>query len=132
MAFNISGLNGNFVNPYKLVMKFETNNTSDPDGLVPNYGNDVLIERSGTGTITITFIGSKKPFWVAVNCYHEEDDADLKVVSSGYVQDTGVVTLKTYTNSGGTWTAADTTDETVVVELYCTQSSEGGRLAASA
>jgi hypothetical protein len=132
MAFNVGKLNGNFINPTMLVLKFESNSTSAPDGLVPNYGDDVKIARTGTGTFTVTFIGSKKPFWAAVKCYHEEDDADLKVVTSGYVQSTGVVTLKTYTNSGGTWSAADTTDKTIVVELYCTQSSEGGRLVASA
>lgn len=130
-GFARSPMKGNRVNPYLIEISFESNNTSAPDGVSPDYGSDLAVARTGTGTFTITFAGTKKPYRAKVLCFTEDDDANLFVKGS-YVHSTGVVTLKTYVNSGGTIAAADTTDKTICVWLLCTDSSEGDTVDASA
>lgn len=130
-GFARSPVKGNRVNPYFIELSFETNSTSAPDGVSPNYGSDLAVARTGVGTFTVTFAGRKKPFRCKVLAFHEDDDADLFVRGS-YVQSTGVLTLKTYVNSAGTIAAADTNNKTIALLLYCTDSSEGGTVDASA
>jgi hypothetical protein len=96
-------------------IKFDSNNTSHPDGVVPDY-TGVTVARTGTGTITITFAASVRPLeFRQPLAYIVGDESNLfaKVVS--YVASTGVLTVKMYTNNAGTIAAADSTDKEVWV-----------------
>ncbi len=115
---------------YIFTLQFETNNTDAPDGLVPAYGTDVLaIDQTATGTYTITFAESKKPYalhYAQASFLEDMPGWSINVVS--YVQSTGVLTLKAYDedNTSGVAAAADSTDKTV--QLFCvfTRSSVTG------
>lgn len=105
---------------YLDVVQFETNNTSDPDGGV--YDADLTIARADTGDITVTYSGDRKPQAIpfAIGSV-VEDDANMFIKYTGYTASTGVATFTTYTNSGGTISAADTTDKTIQLFLVCTK-----------
>lgn len=110
---------------YFFTCKFETNNTSAPDGVVPST-DGFAVARTGVGDFTITFDEDKKPYdvWFAT-AQAEEDDAGLEVKVTGYTRATGVLTLTVYDESTGTAAAADTTDKTIAVLALCTRSAEG-------
>lgn len=126
---NNNPLRGNRVDPYWLEFRLETaGNGSDPDGLDPDYGDDVSISENhgnNTGEYILTFAESKKPYQASVWVFHEEDDADLEVTTTGYTRSSGQVKFRTYTNSSGSWSAADTDNKTIVIWMRCTRSSEG-------
>lgn len=117
-------LGSNKPDAYWLEFRMETNGSSDPDGLDPDY-NEVSITRTGTGAYKLVFDEDAKPYAASVLTFHEEDDADLNVVNTGYTRSSGEVVFKTYTNSTGTWSAADTTDKTLVIWMLCTRSTQG-------
>lgn len=111
------------VDDYLVDLQFDTNGTSAPDGLAPDHGDDLKVARTGVGTFTLTFAGPKKPLRVRAVVQALEDDANLFCKVTSYVSSTGVVTLKTYVNSAGTIAAADTTDKTIQVFLFCTKAA---------
>lgn len=107
---------------YLEVLQFETNNTSAPDGGV--YDENITLARADTGDLTVTFAAGFRPQAVAFACAQVlEDDADMFVKVTGYTASTGVLTLTTYTNSGGTISAADTNNKTIQLFLVCTKKS---------
>jgi hypothetical protein len=104
-------------NSYDFTIKFDTNNTSAPDGVDPSYGTDCAVARSGVGTFTITFAASKKPYallWGDAEILGDEPTLDAQV--EGYVQSTGVLTVSVISD-GGTPAVAETTDKTV--QVFC-------------
>lgn len=108
------------------VVRFETNNTSDPDGVVPaNAG--YTIARAGVGDFTITWDEDKKPQDILAGlCYAEEDDAELKVHYTGYTLSTGVATVTVYDDpTAGTQEADDTTDKTIVCVFLYKRTDDG-------
>lgn len=105
---------------YILILEFETNSTSAPDGLVPNV-TGVTLGRTGVGDLTVTFAEDVKPNQVLF-CEPSvvEDDPDLNAKYTGYTKATGVLTLTTY--DGGV--AADTDDQTVQLLIVATRSDK--------
>lgn len=108
------------------ILRFESNNTSAPDGAVPS--GSVTLARSGTGDYTITFDEGVKPAQIHAGfCYVEEDDATLRANYTGYTASTGVALVSVYsdpdTGTGGQPAPADSTDKTVVCMFVCNRKS---------
>lgn len=107
------------------VIRFETNGTSAPDGVVPASAG-FAVARADVGDFTITWDEDKKPQDVlACIGYAEEDDAGLEVKWTGYTLATGVGTLTVYDETTGTAAAADTTDKTIVLVLFYKRTDDG-------
>lgn len=111
------------VDDYVVDGQFDTNNTGVPDGLAPNHGSDLAIARTGVGVFTLTFAGAKKPLRARLLAQVLGDEPNLRAVPVSYVPSTGVATIKVYSNSAGTWTAADTTDKTIQYVLLCSRAN---------
>jgi hypothetical protein len=98
-------------------VQFETNDTSDPDGIVQDDDGST-IARADTGDFTITFPSNAKPAALLVGlASYVEDDADVFAKVTGYTASTGVLTVTSYTNSAGTIAAADTNNKTL--NVFC-------------
>ena len=98
-------------------VQFETNNASNPDGIV-QASDGVTIARADTGDFTVTFPAGKRPQALLFGAgTYIEDEANLFVKVTGYTASTGVLTVTSYTNAAGTIAAADTNDKTLA--LFC-------------
>lgn len=121
-----------FAKTYSWAIKFDTNGTSAPDGVAPDWGSDVTVARSDTGDYTITFAGDAKPLSMIYGdacILGDEARLDAKVVS--YTASTGVLAVTVYQEQddgadtdpdNGISIAADTTDKTVQVHCIFTRS----------
>lgn len=109
---------------YLYVLRFETNDTSAPDGAEPS--GSVTLGRSDVGDLTVTFDESVKPKVVHA-CWPmiEENSADDFIKPGGYTASSGVYALHLYTNSSGTIASADTDDQTIVCVMLCNKSDLG-------
>lgn len=112
--------------------RFNTNNTSNPDGLVVSSGNasDVTVARSAAGTFTLTFAAGKRPksldkVWADVT----GSNGDLSVRAVSYAPSTGVLTLKVYQraftagSAGTVTTPAYTTGAAVATDTHTAASA---------
>lgn len=124
---------GSLTNPYPLkatqgdlyvfVCSFDTNNTSDPDGVDPADAG-YTVARPSAGVFTITFDGDKKPLAVLYCKPTVINDPTLDVQYTSYVASTGVLTVTHYADDG-TPAAGDSTDKTIQVFALCTRNSDG-------
>lgn len=106
---------------YLMVVQFESNNTSAPDGLDPSDG--FTTSYSDVGDVNIIFDEDVKPREVLfADCQIAENDGDIFVKCGDYVASTGTLPLYLYTNSGGTISSADTTDKTYKLLMVCSDS----------
>jgi hypothetical protein len=119
---NVNPFRAQGIDDYLVDLQFATNDTSAPDGLAPDYGDDLALARDDVGLFTLTFAGDKKPLRVRgfAEVLGDEPDMSAKVVS--YDPDTGVVTVAVYVNVAGTIALDDTTDKTIQVFLFCSKS----------
>lgn len=122
--FGINPVRGNRNSGYLLEFSVTTKNTAAPT-VDPNYGDDAKVVRTNTGLFTLTFPESKKPHIVKAWAQVQGDEPTLKVQIVSYVQATGILTFKVYALSGGSYSAADTTDKVVLLVLKCTDRTEG-------
>lgn len=104
-------------NQYLFCLRFDTNNTSAPDGITPTY-NGIAVARADVGDFTITFSGDTIPddndFIVGgTSVLGDEPGFDTRL--TGY--SSGVLSLSMYDedNTSGIEAVADTTDKTVMV-----------------
>lgn len=80
---------------YVLPIKFDTNNTSAPDGVDPGTG--ITVARADVGDYTITFNEAVKPTVVRVlGAEVIGDEAELDCKVTGYTASTGVLTISAY------------------------------------
>lgn len=107
-----------------IVLAFETNGTSAPDGLDPNV-TGVALGRTGVGDLTVTFAEDIKPNKVLA-CIPSvvEDTPQMEVKYTGYTKSTGVLTLTTYDedDTSGIQTQADSTNQTISLVIFATRS----------
>ena len=106
---------------YLMVMSFESNSTSAPDGVAPSAG--FTVARADIGDITITFDEAVKPknvLWAS--CEVAENDANDFAKCGDYVPSTGVLPVYLYTNSNGTISSTDSDDQTYKVLMVCNDS----------
>jgi hypothetical protein len=114
---------------YVVAFSFDTNQTSDPDGVSPaveNINPAITIAYSAAGTFTVTFAEQARPQsvdYADASIRGDFPELDAKVVS--YVAATGVMTIKVYDEddtSGISDDAASTLNNvTVQVLAFCSR-----------
>lgn len=112
---------------YLFTFKFDTNNTSAPDGLDP-ANSDLVVARADVGDYTITFPADKKP--LAMNYGDASilgNEAELDAKVTGYNASTGVLSISVYDedDTSGISASADSTDKSVQVFCVFTRSRQG-------
>lgn len=106
---------------YLVVMSFESNGTSAPDGVDPSAG--FTVARTDVGDTTLTFDEAVKPRNVLfASCEVAENDANDFAKCGDYVPSTGVLPIYLYTNSTGNIASTDSTNQTYKVFLVCNDS----------
>jgi len=113
-------------NIYLYVVRFESNDTSAPDGAAPS--GSVTLAYADVGDYTLTFDAGIKPKVIhAAWGYFEENDPTLHCRFTGYTASTGVALLMSYEEDGtsGISASADSDDKTLVFCFLCNRSDLG-------
>lgn len=114
---NHNPLRSVFNEAYIFAVKFESNSTNAPDGIVPAYAtSDLAIARVSAGTYKVTFAAGQRPQHLLYGDVSIlEDDGDKWGTIHSYTASTGVLLFGTYSNSGGTVSSPDTDNKTIQV-----------------
>lgn len=110
-------------NAYVFTCKFDTNSTSDPDGVSPDL-DGYTVARSSAGVFTITFDGDQKPLELLFASAEVLGDVTLAAQVQSYTPSTGVLLVHHYSDDG-TPAVADTDDKTIQVLAVFTRKDDG-------